>query len=126
MLRSGWVRRDHPNILFFWYEEIKKDQKLWIRKIIDHIGYSLTEEKLEELNEALTFNNYKKTSSMNRVMKPEFKEGRGEFTRKGVVGDWINHFDRETNSTWNLWIEENLNRIGIKDQEVLELFQTEQ
>ena len=54
---------------------------------------------------------------MNKVMRPEFKEGRGEFTRKGEVGDWINHFDETTNQVWNAWIQENLGKIGITEEE---------
>ena len=70
--------------------------------------------------------NYKKISSMNKVMRPEFKEGRGEFTRKGEVGDWINHFDEATNQAWNAWIQENLGKIGITEEEhIVKLFQTE-
>ena len=42
-------------MLMFWYEDIKQDQKLWINTIIKHVGYPLSEEKIEELCEALTF-----------------------------------------------------------------------
>ena len=55
MLKSGWTRREHPNLLMFWYEEIKQDQKFWINTIIKHVGYALSEEKIDELCEALTF-----------------------------------------------------------------------
>ena len=55
MLRSGWSRRDHPNLMMFWYEEIKLDQKFWIKTILKHVGYALSEEKIDELCEALTF-----------------------------------------------------------------------
>ena len=46
----------------------------------------------------------------------------GEFTRKGVVGDWVNHFDQDLNNYWNDWIKENLNNIGIKDEKVIAYF----
>ena len=59
--------------------------------------------------------NYKKISSMNTVLRPEFKAGRGEFTRKGEIGDWVNHFDEESNKKWNVWIDQNLDHIGIKE-----------
>ena len=56
---------------------------------------------------------------------PQFKEGRGEFIRKGEVGDWINHFDEVTNNTWNAWILENLERLGISEEYLRKLFQTD-
>ena len=55
MLRSGWSRRDHPDLMMFWYEEIKLDQKFWVKTILKHVGYALSEEKINELCEALTF-----------------------------------------------------------------------
>ena len=121
MLRSGWKRKENPNLLFFWYEEIKQDQRFWIEKITEHIGYNLQEEKVTELCEAMTFSNYKKISSMNN-MKDSFNEGKGEFTRKGVVGDWVNYFDKELDESWNDWIKENLAKIGITNEKVTSYF----
>ena len=117
MLRSGWSRRDHPNLLVLWYEEMKEDQRRCVQRMMEHIGYRLTEAKLGELCEAMTFSNYRKISSLNT--SSVFK---GEFTRKGVVGDWVNHFDRDLNHCWNSWIEENLNNIGITDEKIIAYF----
>ena len=41
MLESGWKRKDHPNMMFPWYEEMKKDQKKFL-------NYILIEEKIEK------------------------------------------------------------------------------
>ena len=121
MLQSGWRRRENSNMLFIWYEEMKKDLSYWAKRMADHTGYSLEEEKVVELSEAMTFSNYRKISSMN-AKKEKFKEGAGEFTRKGVVGDWVNYFDQDLNNCWNDWIRENLENIGITDEEVTSYF----
>jgi hypothetical protein len=68
---------DHPNLLFFWYEEMKQDQKFWMLQIMKHIGYQLKEEKIQELGEVLKFENYKKISSINK-MTDRFNENRSE------------------------------------------------
>ncbi len=30
------------------------------------------------------------------------------FLRKGIVGDWKNHFDDKTNEEWDEWIKDEL------------------
>ena len=30
------------------------------------------------------------------------------FIRKGQVGDWKNHFDKDMNKDWDAWIEDQL------------------
>jgi len=122
MLESGWKRKNHPNLLFFWYEEMKQDQQFWMKKIMNHIGYQLGGEKIEELCEALKFDNFKKNSSMNKMID-RFHENRGEFVRKGIVGDWVNHFSKEMSKDWDKYIKENLDFIGINDSEVMAFFQ---
>ena len=70
--------------------------------------------------------NYKKISIMNTLLRPAFNEGRGDFTRKGEVGDWVNYFEEERNNKWNDWIRSNLDRIGIHDQNIRKkIFQIE-
>ena len=44
----------------------------------------------------MLFDNYKKKSSLNQKV-PRWRDGGGEFVRKGEIGDWVNHFDQETN-----------------------------
>ena len=48
MLESGWKRREHRNMKFFWYEELKKDQKKIIREICNFINYNLSEEQIDK------------------------------------------------------------------------------
>ena len=122
MLKSGWTRRDHPNMLMFWYEEIHQNPKLLVKTILKHIGYELSEQKIDELCEALTFSQYKKISTMNTALRPNFQEGQGEFTRKGEVGDWVNHFDEVTCQLWDAWIVENLERLGITETRIKAFF----
>ena len=122
MLRSGWKRRDHPNMLFFWYEEMKQDQKFWMMKIMNHIGYQLSKDKIEELCEALKFENFRKTSSMN-LAAHRHNENQGQFLRKGIVGDWVNYFNREMSEDWDEYIRNNLDTLEIKDAKTRQYFQ---
>jgi len=121
MLESGWKRRNHPNIMFYWYEDLKQDQEGMLRKIANFTGFALTEDQIKRLNEHMKFDNYQKSSSLNKKV-PNWFEGKGQFIRKGIVGDWMNHFTPELNKEYNGWIRENLDRIGVNDQTVRSYF----
>jgi len=121
MLESGWKRRDHKNMKLFWYEELKKDQKKIIKDICKFIGYELSEEQINKLDDFLQFDNYQKASSQNKKV-PNWKEGKGQFIRKGIVGDWMNHFNKDLNDVYNEWISKSLEKIGIQDSEVVGYF----
>ena len=51
MLGSGWKRRNHPNMLFLWYESMKEDQRKVISEIAEHIGYQLTDAEMDTVDE---------------------------------------------------------------------------
>ena len=51
MLSSGWKQREHPNMLFLWYETMKADQRRVISKIVKHIGQELTEGEIDAVDE---------------------------------------------------------------------------
>ena len=66
---------------------------------------------------AMTFENYQKTSSLN-VANSNWYSGKGEFVRKGVVGDWVNYFTDELTKEYDSWIVDQLDTIGIDDKKV--------
>jgi len=121
MLESGWKRKDHKNMKLFWYEELKRDQKKIIKEICKFIGYELSEEQINKLDDFLQFDNYQKASSQNKKV-PNWKEGKGQFIRKGIVGDWMNHFNKDLNDIYNEWISKSLEKIGIQDSDVVGYF----
>merc|ERR1712150_15784 len=109
-LKSGWKRRNHPNLKFVWYEDIKKDSHKEIAAMAEFVNHPLTKEKLNELVEHVKFNNMKERASK--------LTGRGgeaaQFFRKGQVGDWKNHFEGEKLQKWDDWIAKNLEGSDIQ------------
>ena len=59
----------------------------------------------------MSFENYKKTCSLDHPLVVG-KVG-GQFLRKGVVGDWVNHFTDEMNREWDLWVEQEMGNLGL-------------
>ena len=44
-----------------------------------------------------------------------FHEGRGDFIRKGIIGDWVNYFNKEMLTTWDNFVSQKLQEIEITD-----------
>jgi len=50
-------------------------------------------------------------------------EGKGEFLRKGVVGDWISLFTPPLTQEYDAWIREQLIRLRITDPKIAAYYQ---
>ena len=73
------------------------------------------------LENFMKFDNFHKASTSNKK-NPNWKEGNGQFIRKGIVGDWMNHFTKDLNTEYNTWIVKSLDTIGIQEPEVVGYF----
>lgn len=124
-LLSWYEHRNDPNVLFLTYEELKIDSKTQILKIADFLGSEYgnllrnNDGLMKKLLDGSDFKNMQPTidsgsSVLNRLLElpPEralkslevFREplskrsaskGQVRFLRKGIVGDWRNHFSEE-------------------------------
>ena len=113
-LRSGWNRKNHPNVTFLWYEDILEDLHKTIRDLSCFLDHPLTSENVETIAHLLSFENMK----LNPMVNPTFGLAREKtFMRKGIVGDWKNYFDENMIATWNAWIKRNADGIGLKELE---------
>jgi len=108
-LRSGWERRNHKNVKFVWFEEMKKDQKGVIEELTKFLDHPLSEAKIDALVEHVKFENMQKNKSTN------FQSGDRQFIRKGQVGDWKNHFDAKGNEEFENWILENIGGTDLEN-----------
>ncbi|CAN7948626.1 unnamed protein product, partial [Ixodes hexagonus] len=124
-LLSWYKHRDDPNVLLVTYEDLKKDFGLWIQKIGEFIGREYGERlqsQPEALERVISMTSLEAMKGINKRIKewkgyPEGEEGQdtpeafrllreslgdvlkkpmtGDFVRKGIVGDWRNHFSTE-------------------------------
>ena len=66
---------------------------------------------MEIIERKCSFENMKKNPNTNPLSGIE---GNGDgFLRKGIVGDWKNHFDGEMISKWKKWMEMNISLNGL-------------
>ncbi len=58
-MQSGLAKKDHPNMMFLWFEDMKKDLIKVIRDVCKFTGYHLTDYKVLVLDDALYIDNFR-------------------------------------------------------------------
>jgi len=113
-----WKLREEENVKFYMYEDMKTDLTGTIRSLASFVGKELTSEKVDKIALHCSFNAMKQNPNVNRIGKL-YKAHESSFIRKGVTGDWKNHFTDEQNEDIDKRIEERLARSGLKFKYVL-------
>ncbi|KAI9563465.1 hypothetical protein GHT06_010928 [Daphnia sinensis] len=113
---DAWSKRNHPNMHFMFYEDMKRDLRGEIEKVAKFLGKSLTDEQLDKLREHLRFDNFQKNESVNNKAAKKFgaMNEDGRFIRNGKTGDWKNHFSPELNQRIDEWVARNLEGTDLK------------
>lgn len=106
---EAWKLRHHPNLLFLFYEDLKSDLSGQIRRVARFFGKDLTDDQVAALTHHLSFSQFKKNPWVNaeELQKNGYFRKEGAFIRKGQIGDWKNHFDKELQLEFNQWIQKN-------------------
>ncbi|XP_043577837.1 sulfotransferase 4A1-like [Bombus pyrosoma] len=108
-LKEAWANRNHPNVLFMFYEDMQHDFSKAIKKVAKFLGKTYTEEQLKEVADYLNVKNFRNNQMVNLS---ELNEcgiiTKGIFVRKGKSGGWQDIFTEELNAKADKWIEENL------------------
>ncbi|KAF5307587.1 hypothetical protein FQR65_LT18386 [Abscondita terminalis] len=105
-----WERRNHPNVLFIKYEDMKKDLAQIIQKVASFLERTLTDEELQKLVKWLDFETMKNNDAVNHN---SLYPNKG-FIRSGKVGDHKKIMSEEINKKFDSWIEENLKDTDYK------------
>jgi len=85
-LKSGWKRRNHPNMKFVWYEDMRKNSSKEVSNLASFLNHPLSAEKVEELVDHLEFSNMKEratkeSSNANKNMGCSFGKAKSEIGR---------------------------------------------
>lgn len=108
-----WVRDwhakslEHPDrILWMQYEDLKESSSDQIRKLADFLGIRADDEFISRVAAATSFENMKESA----VAAGGDAEGH---LRKGVSGDWRNHFSADTLNSFRETFDRELRGTGL-------------
>ncbi|XP_071491197.1 sulfotransferase 1A1-like [Diadema antillarum] len=120
-----WRRRNHPNVLFLKYEDMKKDHRGTVEQVASFMEKSLSDDVIDRIVEASTFSAMKKSNSSNPdslittsgLAKNEntMKSG-SSFMRKGAIGDWKNYFTVNQNRRFDELYAKEMAGTGLEFQ----------
>uniref|UniRef100_A0A3P9LCR3 Sulfotransferase n=1 Tax=Oryzias latipes TaxID=8090 RepID=A0A3P9LCR3_ORYLA len=113
---SSWkLAKLGDRILFLTYEEMVQDLGAAIRRISDFLCLDLSEDVIQKIAEHCTFKSMKANtmSNFSLVSKEYLDIDKSPFLRKGVAGDWKNHFNSEQEARFTSVIQKELEAAGL-------------
>ncbi|KAK3083870.1 hypothetical protein FSP39_004387 [Pinctada imbricata] len=119
------AKKTNPNIYIVHYESMKEDPEREIKGIAAFLGVQLSDSVIKEIALKCEFQNLKKADKEIKKFPPEMVKGFEEFKklhpefkvemyRKGVVGDWKNHFTIAQNEQFDALYEKEMKDTDIK------------
>ncbi|XP_053975783.1 luciferin sulfotransferase [Hylaeus volcanicus] len=110
-----WEMRNHDNVLFMTYEEMKKDQVEAIKRTAKFMGKRVTDKQIAELCEHLKFSKMAANPAVNmeHILPQQNVTEDDKFIRKGKVGDWKNYMSEELSRRFDEWTEKHLRNSGL-------------
>ncbi|KAG8434056.1 hypothetical protein GDO86_012431 [Hymenochirus boettgeri] len=92
---KGWMEMSgKENFLFNTYEDLKKDLRGSVKRISQFLGKDLDDAALDSVVNHVSFKIMKENKMANFTLVPDtyMDHDKSPFMRKGIVGDWKNHF----------------------------------
>uniref|UniRef100_A0A667YBL3 Sulfotransferase n=1 Tax=Myripristis murdjan TaxID=586833 RepID=A0A667YBL3_9TELE len=92
-VRGWWEKKQtHSKLHYMFYEDLIEDTGREIDRLCSFLGLSPSAEERERIRGAVQFDNMKKNKMTNYSTVPSMDLKVSSFIRKGMVGDWKNHF----------------------------------
>ncbi|EOB07007.1 Sulfotransferase family cytosolic 1B member 1, partial [Anas platyrhynchos] len=93
-VRGWWEKRQEKQLLYLFYEDMKKDPQREVQKILQFLGKEVSEETVARILHHTSFQEMKKNPAANYETMPSslMDHSLSPFMRKGISGDWKNHF----------------------------------
>ncbi|CAH2252086.1 amine sulfotransferase-like [Pelobates cultripes] len=115
-VRGWYTNKEDFDILFMTFEEMKKDLRSAIMKICSFVNKKLDDEALATIVEKSTFRNMRHDPLANYKFIAEdlLDQSKGNFLRKGVIGDWKNFMTVAQSEMFDRVFEDKMKDLPIK------------
>ncbi|XP_068006858.1 sulfotransferase 2B1-like [Melanerpes formicivorus] len=113
---KGWLGQRHLlDIFYITYEEMHQDLRGTAQRLSTFLGCPLSPETLAALEHHCSFATMKDNAMVNyTLIPPEIMDhSQGRFMRKGVVGDWRDHFSPQQNALFNQRYQEEMGDLEL-------------
>ncbi|XP_038174196.1 sulfotransferase 1C2-like [Arvicola amphibius] len=114
----SWEKhKNDKNVLFLFYEEMKKDFVKSLNKIADFLGIDVNDSDVSKIARSTSFNEMK-SNAVKENCEPShticaLTSDRNLVFRKGVVGDWINYFTPKQRSVFDELFTEKMKHSAV-------------
>ncbi|EPQ17504.1 Sulfotransferase 1A1 [Myotis brandtii] len=115
-VREWWeLRHTHP-VLYLFYEDMQENPKREIRKILEFVGRTLSEETVDHIVWHTSFKEMKKNPMANYSTLPVeiMDHNISAFMRKGITGDWKTMFTVAQNERFDAHYAEKMAGCNLK------------
>ncbi|XP_078681021.1 sulfotransferase 1C2-like isoform X2 [Branchiostoma floridae x Branchiostoma belcheri] len=102
-----WQMRDDPHFLFVKYEDMRKDFRLWVKTIAAFLEKELTDADMDRVLTSCSLESMRKRLA-------ESLYWRKDIVRKGVVGDWKNHFSAKESDKFDQKYRKRMEGSGLE------------
>ncbi|XP_041535301.1 sulfotransferase 6B1-like [Microtus oregoni] len=114
----SWEKhKNDKNVLFLFYEEMKKDFVKSLNKITDFLGFDVNDSDISKIARNTSFSEMK-SNAVKENCDPNhticaLTSDRNLVFRKGVVGDWINYFTPKQRSAFDKLFTEKMKHSDV-------------
>ncbi|XP_060644098.2 sulfotransferase 2B1-like [Anolis sagrei] len=108
---KGWLScQDELNITYFTYEELHQDLEGCVERLSAFLGLPMKPGLVESIRMHCSFASMSKNTMVNTTLIPKeiLDTSKGQFMRKGIAGDWKNHFSAPLSERFNTKFQEEL------------------
>ncbi|XP_056659506.1 sulfotransferase 1B1-like isoform X3 [Monodelphis domestica] len=115
-VKKWWAKKEDYPMLYLFYEDMKKNPKKEIVKVMQFLGMSLGDEVLEKIIRHTSFEMMKSNPLLNFTKIPSamMDHDASCLMRKGTVGDWKNHFTVAQNEIFDVIYEKEMAGTSLK------------